>query len=69
MKALIVIAVAAVVLAGCARRYKMTLTNGGSITTTSKPKLNPEGTAYVYKDRLGRDAWVSAGKVTEIAAE
>jgi uncharacterized lipoprotein YajG len=69
MKALFVIAVAAVLLAGCARRYKMTLTNGGSITTSSKPKLNNEGTAYLYKDRLGRDAWVSAGRVNEISAE
>ena len=69
MKSFLVIAVLAVALLGCARRYKMTLTNGGSITSLSKPKLNKEGSAYLYKDILGREAWISAGRVTEIAPQ
>ena len=40
-----------------------------SFTASSKPKLNKEGTAYLYKDRNGKETWVSAGKVTEIAPE
>ena len=69
MKTLFVIALAAIFLAGCARRYKMTLTNGKSITTASRPKLNKEGNAYLYKDPSGREAWISAGRVSEIAPE
>ncbi|HTD86824.1 MAG TPA: YgdI/YgdR family lipoprotein [Candidatus Binatia bacterium] len=65
MKIFLVIAVA-VLLTGCARHYNVTLTNGNSFTTTSKPKLNKEGTAYLYKDRNGKPSWVPAGKVTEI---
>ena len=68
MKVFLVIAIA-ISLVGCARHYKVTLTNGNSFTTSSKPKLNKEGTAYIYKDREGREAWVSAGKVTEIAPQ
>ena len=69
MKAVLLIAIAAVVLCGCAQRYRIMLTNGNGITTSSKPKLNTEGTAYVYKDLQGREAWVSAGRVKEIAPE
>jgi hypothetical protein len=69
MKAVLVVAVVAVVLVGCAQRYRITLTNGNGITTSAKPKLNPEGTAYVYKDLQGKENWVSAGKVREIAPE
>ena len=69
MKMLLLIAVLAAGVAGCAQRYKITLTNGNSISTSSKPKLNPGGSAYLYKDRQGKEMWVSAGKVTEIAPE
>ena len=69
MKVLLLIAVAGFVLLGCAQRYKMTLTNGNSISTSSRPKLNKAGNAYVYKDRQGKETWISAGKVTEIAPE
>jgi hypothetical protein len=70
MKAyLLMAAVAVVALTGCAHRYKMTLTNGNSITTAGKPKLNKEGNAYIYKDLQGRETSVSAGKVTEIAPQ
>ena len=69
MKFFLVIAFAAILMAGCAQRYKMTLTNGGTITTSSKPKLNAEHTAYLYKDHQGKETWVSAGRVVEIAPE
>ena len=68
MRILLVIAVA-VLLVGCAHRYKVTLTNGNSFTTTSKPILNKEGSAYIYKDAQGRESWVFAGKVAEIARQ
>ena len=69
MKNCLVIAVAALVLTGCAHHYKMTLTNGNSITTSGKPKLNQAGNAYIYKDLQGKESWISAGKVTEIEAQ
>jgi len=69
MKVLLLLAVAAVALLGCAQRYKMTLTNGNSISTSSKPKLNKAGNAYVYKDHQGKETWISAGRVLEIAPE
>lgn len=65
MKIFLAIAVA-VLLAGCSHRYKVTLTNGNTFTTSSKPKLNKEGSAYVYKDGQGKESWISAGKVSEI---
>ena len=69
-RAFLVIAVAAsVALAGCAQRYKITLTNGNTITTSSKPKLNEAGTAYIFKDLQGKETLVSAGRVTEIAPD
>ena len=68
MKLFLAIAIA-ISLVGCSQRYKVTLGNGNSFTTSSKPKLNKEGSAYVYKDHQGRESWVSAGKVTEIAPE
>lgn len=64
------IAVAAsVALAGCAQRYKITLSNGNAITTSSKPKLNQAGSAYIFKDLQGRETIISAGRVTEIAPD
>ena len=69
MKVLLLMAVLAVALAGCAQRYKITLTNASVISTSSKPKINAAGSAYSYKDLRGREAWVSAGRVVEIAPE
>jgi uncharacterized protein DUF903 len=63
------VAIVTVALTGCAQRYRMRLTNGNTITTSSKPKLNKEGNAYIYKDRQGKETWVSAGKVVEIEPE
>lgn len=50
-------------LTGCARHYNITLNNNHVITTSSKPKLNKAGDAYVFKDRSGATNWVPAGNV------
>ena len=56
-------------LAGCAQRYKVTLTNGNVITTHSRPRLNPERSAFVFKDAKGNVTSIPAGKVSEIEAQ
>ena len=60
------LAVAALIVTGCAHRYVITLTNGNQIAAKSKPQLK-NGEAYVYKDLQGKVATVPAGKVREIA--
>ena len=52
-------------LTGCASRYTITLTNGNRITATSKPKLQNGG--YVFKDAKGQQAFITAGRVREVA--
>jgi len=49
---------------GCSRHYVMKLSNGGQITTASKPRLK-DG-CYYYKDAKGGLQAVPAGRVTEI---
>ncbi len=51
-------------LCGCAHQYVMKLSNGQVISTPSKPKL--KGPNYHYKDALGRENMIPAGRVTEI---
>lgn len=56
----------AMLLAGCAgRRYIITLNSGNVITAYSKPRL--EGGHYVFKDEKGQAAFVTVGRVKEIA--
>jgi hypothetical protein len=50
---------------GCAHNYVITLDNGRHITTASKPKLR--GEKYVFKDATGKEVYVGAGRVREIA--
>jgi type IV pilus biogenesis protein CpaD/CtpE len=69
MKTVVLLAVVAAALLGCAQRYKITLTNGNTLTTSSKPRLNADGNAYVFKDRHGKETAISAGRVTEIEAQ
>lgn len=69
MKTVVFLAVLAAALLGCAQRYKITLTNGNTLTTSSKPKLNAAGNAYVFKDRHGQETTISAGRITEIEAQ
>jgi len=52
-------------LTGCSHTYVMTLTNGSQIVTASKPHL--QRNAYYYKDAKGRECYVPAGRVREIA--
>jgi len=56
---------AALLLTGCTHHYVITTSNGRKIDTSTKPKI--KGGFYVYKDALGREQSVLAGRVTEIA--
>src|SRR5438105_3062426 len=58
--------VAALLLAGCAQRYNITLTNNHVITTGSRPKLNKRKDAFVFKNLSGTMAAVPAGTVKQI---
>ena len=59
-------AVCAALLAGCAHRYDMTLTNGTRITNVSKPEFHKDEGAYYYKDVTGKVHHVNSGHVVEI---
>jgi len=52
-------------LTGCARHYAMKLTNGGVITTATKPKLK-DG-VYFFRDARGEEHFVPVGRVREVA--
>jgi hypothetical protein len=65
LRQILTLVFAAGVLCGCARHYVITLSNGSRITTSSKPRL--QNGYYVFKDALGQDSYVGAGRVTEIA--
>lgn len=57
---------ACLALCGCVgRQYVITTNNGRTIKAASKPKL--QGGNWVYKDAAGNPAYVSAGRVREIA--
>jgi uncharacterized lipoprotein YajG len=58
--------VTALLLAGCARRYDMTLTNGGRVTNVTKPVLDTESGQFTYKDVAGNKHHVSQVRVLEI---
>ena len=55
----------AIMLSGCARSYVITLTNGGRVVSSGKPKLK-DG-IYTYKDVRGEKYTVSELRVREIA--
>ena len=52
---------------GCARRYKVTLTNGNVYTAAGKPKFDKETGAYSFKDTKGKPISVPGFRVKEIA--
>ena len=56
----------AALLAGCAHRYDMTLTNGTRITNVSKPEFHRDEGAYYYKDVTGKVRHINSGHVIEI---
>lgn len=47
--------------AGCAQHYTIKMSNGSTITTASKPKL--QGSYYHFKDATGQDNVVPQGRV------
>lgn len=53
------------VLSGCANHYVVTLNNGGQITSQGKPQLI--NGAYHFKDLSGKEQYVPAGRVHEVA--
>jgi len=55
-----------VFLSGCSNRYKVTLSNGNVMTTTSKPKLDKASGAYHFKDSEGRPGRLPSFRVCEI---
>jgi hypothetical protein len=57
----------AALLAGCAHRYDMTLTNGEKLANVGKPVLHKDEGAYYYKDVAGNIHHINAGRVVEIA--
>jgi hypothetical protein len=56
----------AALLAGCAHRYDITLTNGSRVTNVTKPVLDRSAGVFTYQDVAGHDHKVSAGRVVEI---
>jgi len=51
-------------LCGCAQHYVMKLSDGYSIESVGKPKL--VGGSFRYRDALGRDHYISEGRVMEM---
>lgn len=66
MKKVLPLLVVTVLLAGCAHRYDMTLTNGVRVTNVTKPVLNSDSGQFTYKDVAGNERHVSASRVLEI---
>jgi hypothetical protein len=66
MKRIASILLGASLLAGCAQRYDMILTNGVRLTNVRKPVLDKENSVYVYKDGSGNPRYINAGRVVEI---
>lgn len=62
------LALGLLVVSGCARRYQITLNNGNTITTKTKPKLNPETGAYIFKDAEGKPTSLPRFRVRQIEA-
>ncbi|HYE33275.1 MAG TPA: YgdI/YgdR family lipoprotein [Methylomirabilota bacterium] len=52
-------------LMGCARGYDMQLSNGKTIRTMNKPKLDAQGW-YIYKDSSGQTERVNSLRVRSI---
>jgi hypothetical protein len=57
---------ALVLLAGCAHRYDITLTNNVRLTNVSKPVLDRNAGVFIYKDVKGNEHKIMAARVVEI---
>ena len=66
-KNILVLLLAVTVCAGCAVRYNISLTNGDVITARGKPKYDEAKGGFLYKDGQGQPAFVSGGRVREVA--
>jgi hypothetical protein len=53
-------------LAGCAHRYDITLTNGVRLTNVTKPVLHRDDGVFIYKDVTGKEHHVNAARVVDI---
>ena len=62
---LTLLALVVALLTGCSNRYVIALNNNMRVTATTKPRLKSGN--YVFKDAQGRDSYVPAGRVKEIA--
>jgi hypothetical protein len=54
-------------LAGCTH-YDVTMSNGSTFRTASRPKLDDTGGYYVVKNRAGEQQYISVGRVRRIEA-
>lgn len=59
----LVLALAAGLLAGCARNYNITTTGGRTIGSKGKPKYDKENGVFHYTDGLGEKRTIPAGSV------
>lgn|GEM_PF-2200168 len=65
-RTILALLLAAGVVAGCARRYDMILTNGGQLIDVRKPTRDPSGGFYSYVDGRGKTNFISVARVVEI---
>jgi len=56
-----------VLLTGCAHNYVLTLNNGRQIGSKTKPEL--KNGAYYFKNALGQETSVPAGRVSQIETQ
>jgi hypothetical protein len=66
MKLLPLLIALSLLLTGCVQRYQITLTNGNTITTRGKPKLNKETGAYMFNDTEGKPSSLPAFRIKQI---
>ena len=66
MKLLLALSLAVTVFCGCAQRYKITLQNQQTISTSSRPKFDKATQTYRFKDSSGKPTVVPAFRVREI---
>lgn len=67
MKIVTLLCLMLLILTGCAMHYDVTLFNGTTYRSASKPKLNDRG-YYIFKDTRGKDVEVNSIKVRKIEA-
>ena len=67
-KCVLIGALAALGLVGCARHYAITLNNSDTIIATTRPKADGHG-YYVFKDASGKTVRVNELRVRQIEAK